>query len=139
MDMINLREAPIVDKAEEGATLFALNPDGTINRISAENVGGSGGGNSSVLVIKIDENNEMLDIGYSYAELREAITNGDIVYAYLVLLPQTSTGDCIHIRLTVYDDAISGIANDDNRTYHITITEDGATYRYEETPEEEPE
>lgn len=41
MSMINLREAPLVDKPEDGATLFALNPDGTINRISAENVGGS--------------------------------------------------------------------------------------------------
>lgn len=53
MDMINLREAPIVDKAEEGATLFALNPDGTINRISAENVGGSGGGKVAKMTVDL--------------------------------------------------------------------------------------
>lgn len=44
MNLINLKDAPLVEKAEEGATLFTLNPDGTINRISAENVGGSGSG-----------------------------------------------------------------------------------------------
>lgn len=38
MDMINLREAPMVDKPEDGAALFALNPDGTINRIKADGV-----------------------------------------------------------------------------------------------------
>lgn len=40
MNQINLREAPMVDKPAEGATLFALNPDGSVNRISAANVGG---------------------------------------------------------------------------------------------------
>lgn len=40
MNLINLREAPIVDKAREGATLFALNTDGTVERISTDNVGG---------------------------------------------------------------------------------------------------
>lgn len=42
MNLIDLKQAPIVDKAQEGATLFALNTDGTVERISAENVGGSG-------------------------------------------------------------------------------------------------
>lgn len=41
MEMINLREAPLVDKPEDGATLFALNQDGSINRIKADGVGGS--------------------------------------------------------------------------------------------------
>lgn len=50
MNLINLREAPIVDKAKEGATLFALNTDGTVERISAENVGGGG----RVAIIKAD-------------------------------------------------------------------------------------
>lgn len=49
MDMINLREAPMVDKPVEGATLFALNPDGSIDRIKADGVGGG-----KVAVIKID-------------------------------------------------------------------------------------
>lgn len=49
MNLINLREAPIVDKAKEGATLFALNTDGTVERISAENVGGG-----KVAIIKAD-------------------------------------------------------------------------------------
>lgn len=40
MNQINLREAPLVDKPEDGATLFALNQDGTINRIKADGVGG---------------------------------------------------------------------------------------------------
>lgn len=40
MNLIDLKQAPIVDKAQEGATLFALNTDGTVERISAENVGG---------------------------------------------------------------------------------------------------
>lgn len=42
MNQINLREAPLVDKPEDGATLFALNPDGTINRIKADGIGGGG-------------------------------------------------------------------------------------------------
>lgn len=42
MNLIDLKQAPIVDKAQEGATLFALNTDGTVERISAKNVGGSG-------------------------------------------------------------------------------------------------
>lgn len=139
MDMINLREAPIVDKAEEGATLFVLNTDGSINRISAENVGGSGG-NSPILTIKIDGTvNQAIDIGYTYAELREAITNGDIVEARLVILPQTETGDYSSIILTVDDDGIYGNTYGYNGTHYITITEDGATYRFEATPEEEPE
>lgn len=50
MDMINLREAPLVDKPEDGATLFALNVDGSINRIKADGVGGGG----KVAVIKAD-------------------------------------------------------------------------------------
>lgn len=49
MDMINLRETMMVDKPAEGATLFALNVDGTINRIKADGVGGG-----KVAVIKID-------------------------------------------------------------------------------------
>lgn len=49
MDMINLREAPLVDKPEDGATLFALNVDGTVNRIKADGVGGGG----KVAVIKV--------------------------------------------------------------------------------------
>lgn len=40
MNQINLREAPMVDKPVEGATLFALNPDGSVNRIKADGVGG---------------------------------------------------------------------------------------------------
>lgn len=38
--MINLREVPMVDKPQEGATLFALNVDGSIDRIKADGVGG---------------------------------------------------------------------------------------------------
>lgn len=49
-NLINLREAELVDKPVEGATLFCLNPDGTINRVSAANVGGSGG-NTAVINI----------------------------------------------------------------------------------------
>lgn len=48
MNLINLREAPIVDKAREGATLFALNTDGTVERISTDNVGGK------VAIIKVN-------------------------------------------------------------------------------------
>lgn len=51
MNLIDLKQAPIVDKAQEGATLFALNTDGTVERISAENVGGSG---AKVAKLKID-------------------------------------------------------------------------------------
>lgn len=55
MDMINLREAPMVDKPAEGATLFALNPDGTINRIKAD---GIGGGKIAKLRVVTDEGTE---------------------------------------------------------------------------------
>lgn len=41
MNLINLKDAPLVEKAAEGSTLFVLNPDGSVNRISAENVGGT--------------------------------------------------------------------------------------------------
>lgn len=41
LNLINLREAELVETPMEGATLFCLNPDGSINRISAENVGGN--------------------------------------------------------------------------------------------------
>ena len=41
-NLINLREAELVETPMEGATLFCLNPDGSINRVSAANVGGSG-------------------------------------------------------------------------------------------------
>lgn len=37
---IELRNAEIIDKPVEGATLFCLNPDGTVNRIKADGVGG---------------------------------------------------------------------------------------------------
>lgn len=37
---IELRNAEIVDKPAEGAMLFCLNPDGTVNRVKADGVGG---------------------------------------------------------------------------------------------------
>lgn len=49
MNLIDLKQAPIVEKAQKGATLFALNTDGTVERISAENVGGG-----KTAVIKVD-------------------------------------------------------------------------------------
>ena len=49
LNLINLSEAELVDKPVEGATLFCLNPDGTINRVSAANIGG--GGNTAVINI----------------------------------------------------------------------------------------
>ena len=39
LNLINLSEAELVDNPVKGATLFCLNPDGTINRVSAANVG----------------------------------------------------------------------------------------------------
>lgn len=47
--LINLREAELVETPAEGATLFCLNPDGTINRVSAANVGGSGGIKTAII------------------------------------------------------------------------------------------
>lgn len=48
-NLINLREAELVETPAEGATLFCLNPDGTINRVSAANVGGSGGIKTAII------------------------------------------------------------------------------------------
>lgn len=45
----------MVDKPAEGATLFALNPDGTINRIKAD---GIGGGKIAKLRVVTDEGTE---------------------------------------------------------------------------------
>lgn len=52
LNLINLREAELVETPMEGATLFCLNPDGSINRISAENVGGSGGNTAVINITK---------------------------------------------------------------------------------------
>lgn len=49
MSLINLRETELVETPAEGATLFCLNPDGTINRVSAANVGGSGGIKTAII------------------------------------------------------------------------------------------
>lgn len=49
MSLINLREAELVETPAEGATLFCLNPDGTVNRVSAANVGGSGGIKTAII------------------------------------------------------------------------------------------
>lgn len=48
-NLINLREAELVETPAEGATLFCLNPDGTVNRVSAANVGGSGGIKTAII------------------------------------------------------------------------------------------
>lgn len=69
MNLINLREAPIVDKAKEGATLFALNTDGTVERISAENVGGG-----KVAIIKAD----LSAMGASTASLMSRMTGNAV-------------------------------------------------------------
>ena len=49
MSLINLRETELVETPAEGATLFCLNPDGTVNRVSAANVGGSGGIKTAII------------------------------------------------------------------------------------------
>lgn len=49
INLVNLREAELVETPAEGATLFCLNPDGTINRVSAANVGGSGGIKTAII------------------------------------------------------------------------------------------
>lgn len=49
MSLINLREAELVETPAEGATLFCLNPDGTVNRVSAANVGRSGGIKTAII------------------------------------------------------------------------------------------
>ena len=53
LNLINLREAELVDKPVEGATLCCLNPDGTINRVSAANVGGSGGNTAVINLVDV--------------------------------------------------------------------------------------
>lgn len=49
MSLINLRETELVETPAEGATLFCINPDGTVNRVSAANVGGSGGIKTAII------------------------------------------------------------------------------------------
>ena len=49
MSLINLRETELVETPAEGATLFCLNPDGTVNRVSAANVGRSGGIKTAII------------------------------------------------------------------------------------------
>lgn len=41
MNIIELTNAPLVDAPAEGAVLFALNTDGTVNRVKADAVGGT--------------------------------------------------------------------------------------------------
>lgn len=68
MNLIDLKQAPIVEKAQKGATLFALNTDGTVERISAENVGGG-----KTAVIKVD----MSSISKESAAAIANLLNGD--------------------------------------------------------------
>lgn len=81
MDMINLREAPIVDKAEEGATLFALNADGTINRINAANVGGSGG-IKVAFIEKASDSDDCTCADMTFQEAYDLALSGQLLIAY---------------------------------------------------------
>lgn len=91
MDMINLREAPLVDKPEDGATLFALNVDGTVNRIKADGVGG-GSSPSPFLVVPVpgdtslkDETIVIENFPLTYDEMKDAVESHKILSIIMVI------------------------------------------------------
>lgn len=107
MDMINLREAPLVDKPEDGATLFALNPDGTINRIKADGVGG---GKIAKLRVVVPEGTES---AISLQNLRDGVMTAMASAAY--------TATCDNM---TYEEAVEVIQSGEPLGVYITVADD---------------
>lgn len=105
MSLINLREAELVETPAEGATLFCLNPDGTVNRVSAANVGGSGGIKTAIIK----------DSGYDNA-LAGMQTAGSSAPAY--------TFECINM---TFDEAYQTMASGEPLQVLGMFTGEGAT------------
>lgn len=75
MELIELSKAEIVETPAEGATLFCLNPDGTVNRVSAANVGGNAGsGGIKTAIIKDSLYDQTVAGVQSYASAEPEIT-----------------------------------------------------------------
>lgn len=107
MDMINLREAPMVDKPEDGATLFALNEDGTINRIKAD---GIGGGKIAKLHAVTDESTEPAP---SLQNLKDGVsTASNMSYA----------ATCDNM---TYEEAVEVIQSGEPLGIYLTVSQDG--------------
>lgn len=107
-NMIELTEAPLVETPVEGSTLFCLNPDGTINRVSAANVGGSGG--IKTIIIKDNSYDAMIDFLVNGTEYTD---------------PETITYECINM---TYEEADQAIKNGEPlNALYMTGTE-GASY-----------
>lgn len=92
MNLVELTAAEIVETPKEGATLFCLNPDGSVNRVSAEKVGG---GAVKTAVIK-DGNYDNVAAGVQTAaaaavEITYACENMTFDEAYAAMLGGTLT------------------------------------------------
>lgn len=109
MDMINLREAPMVDKPEDGATLFALNEDGTINRIKAD---GIGGGKIAKLHTVTDESTE------SALSLQNLKDGGSTTRSMSMIY----TATCDNM---TYEEAVEVIQSGEPLGIYFTASQDG--------------
>lgn len=108
MSLINLREAELVETPAEGATLFCLNPDGTVNRVSAANVGRSGGIKTAIIK----------DSGYDNA-IAGVQSTGSSAPAY--------TYSCINM---TFEEAYQLMASGDPLQVLGMVTTDGGTCAY---------
>lgn len=108
MNLIDLKQAPIVDKAQEGATLFALNTDGTVERISAKNVGGSG---MQIAKLKLDMDDA------SSASLMSLMQGMATVNATRVVQQTTYTATCDNM---TFEEAVEIIESGEPLGVYIT-------------------
>lgn len=116
MNLINLREAPIVDKAKEGATLFALNTDGTVERISAENVGGGG----NIAMMKVTSEYSSVGAGGSQVCICENMTYEEAVE----LITSSKPLQVIEIRNNVFYPATKVRYAESEEKIYITTDND---------------
>lgn len=104
MNLVELTAAEIVETPKEGAMLFCLNPDGSVNRVSAEKVGG---GAVKTAVIK-DSKYDNVAAGVQTAsaaavEITYACENMTFDEAYAAVLGGTLT---VVMKLAMSDTAV---------------------------------
>lgn len=104
MELIELSKAEIVETPAEGATLFCLNPDGTVNRVSAANVGGNASsGGIKTAIIKDSKYDQMLAGVQSYGSDAPEVTYSCINMTFEEAYETLASGEPMQVHLMLAD------------------------------------